>query len=92
MIKPTVGRVVWYYPNGAVGWPQQFPGHEAEPMAAVIAFVHNDATINLHAIDPHGAASALDSVLLLQEGETKPAPGMGYATWMPYQIEMAKKG
>lgn len=83
MIKPTVGRVVWYYPTG------HSPGDQ--PLAAIIARVWSDTRVNLAVPDEHGSPYRLltTSVLLVQEGDDVPEGG-GYCTWMPYQISQAK--
>jgi hypothetical protein len=83
LIKPTIGRVVWYYPDGDTGGDDQ-------PLAAVIAHVWDDYTINLMAIDPNGNTfSVLEAVLL--QGDEVPHPGESYACWMPYQLGQAGK-
>jgi hypothetical protein len=82
MITPTVGRVVWYHA------PSSTP--DAQPQAAIIAFVHSDCLVNLHVIDANGVASGATSVVLVQEGDTAPAAGF-YCEWMPYQKGQAAK-
>lgn len=82
MITPTVGRVVWYHaPSSTL---------DAQPQAAIIAFVHSDRLVNLHVIDANGVASGATSVVLVQEGDTAPAAGF-YCEWMPYQKGQAAK-
>ena len=86
MIEPTVGRIVWYYPDN----------HElgeftplGVPMAAMIAHVHSDTMVNLAVFDASGANHPQVGVTLYQgEGER---PEKRFATWMPYQIGQAKK-
>lgn len=80
-IKPTIGRVVWFYPAGHREGEQ--------PHAALIAFVHSDSMINIGAIDPNGRSYNQTSVPLIHDG-TVPDGGR-YATWMPFQIGQAKK-
>lgn len=84
MIKPTVGRVVWYYP----------PGRSAseQPQAAIVAHVWSDTCVNLAIFGDDGSPRAAPptSVLLVQEGGETPSGGH-YCTWMPYQIGQAKK-
>lgn len=81
MIKPTIGRVVWYHPVSST---------EAEqPYAAIIAHVWSDTCINLAVFDSNGAAFNQTSVFLFQgEGEK---PSSQYAEWMPYQQGQAAK-
>jgi hypothetical protein len=78
MIKPTVGRVVWY----------RKPGKE-QPQAAIVAYVHSDSIVNLHVIDQAGVGRAETSVTLRQDNE--PQPDGAYCEWMPYQIGQAAK-
>jgi len=80
MIKPTIGRVVWFWPHGLN------PG--TQPQAALIAYVHSDTMVNLAVFDPEGEAHSRTSVWLYQgAGEI---PDGAYCEWMPYQIGQAK--
>jgi|GEM_PF-728390 len=82
IIKPTVGRVVHYYPA------------DGEPLAAIITRVWNDVCINIAYFDGNGAAHSKTSVLLMQDGVLVPdslAPDGDYAAWMPYQKGQAAK-
>lgn len=79
MIKPTIGRVVWYWRSE--GQEQAF--------SAQIAYVHSDTIVNLGYLDANGFAKNVTSVQLVQEGDKKPA--FSYCEWMPYQIGQAKK-
>lgn len=82
MIKPTVGRVVWYYPAGR--------SHEEQPNTASIAFVHRDTLINVGGFDHNGIPFADTSVLLHQDPTSYGNPGGGsWAKWMPYQVGQA---
>lgn len=85
MIRPTVGRVVWYRPNGREELNVLDP---AQPLAAIVAFVHGDKMVNLSVIDHVGQRHAVERVLLLQEGDN-PSTGH-YCEWMPYQKQVAK--
>lgn len=84
-IKPTVGRVVWYYPS------KNDPGVQlpGQPHAASVAAVHNDSCVNLSIVDSNGVSYSKTSVLLYQ-GDG-PKPDSDYAEWMPYQVGQAKK-
>lgn len=81
-IKPTIGRVVWFYPHGH--------REGSLPHAAMIAFVHSDSLVNLGVLDPNGRSYNETSVSLLQDGDAVPDSGR-YATWMPFQIGQAKQ-
>lgn len=79
LIKPTIGRVVWYHSS--------YP-HE-QPLAALIAFVYSDAEVNLAAFTLRGNNFPAHNVVLWDgEGER---PTGEYAEWMPYQQGQAKK-
>ncbi len=88
MIKPTVGRVVWYHRE------ETDPGvsTDDQPNAAIIAHVHPDACVdllNLLVIDSSGSSFSQSDVPLVQEGA--PIPSGRYCQWMPYQIGQAAK-
>ena len=81
MIKPTIGRVVWF-------WPPSLE-HVAQPQPALIAWVHSDSCVNLAVFDANGVAYYQTSVFLWQgEGER---PDGSFCEWMPYQIGKAKE-
>jgi hypothetical protein len=92
VITPTVGRVVWYHRGARSG----FTGHhyEDQPLAAHVAYVNDDGSINLMVIDAHGTPFAVRNVPLVQDGGVVPddaAAGPGWAEWMPYQKGQAAK-
>lgn len=79
MIKPTIGRQVWFWQNT----PEE--GGE-QPEAATVCYVWNDTMVNLQVIDRNGCARAVTSVRLHQGDE----PGIGmHCAWMPYQKSVA---
>lgn len=78
MIKPTIGRVVWYH-----------DGFGDQPEAAIVAFVHDDTTVNLGVFRHNGNCTGFTKVTLWHgEGEAPPYP---YCEWMPYQKGQAAK-
>ena len=81
MIKPTVGRVVWFYKH------VEGQGHKG-PLAAHVCHVHSDSMVNLMVIDQDGNPHAETSVNLVQEISNE-APKFDYCTWMPYQKAVA---
>lgn len=74
MIKPTVGRVVYYYPEK--GQPEQ---------AAIVAKVHDDRCVNLMVIIPDGRTVGMTSIRLAQPEDEIPVTGP-YCAWMPFQV------
>jgi len=82
-IKPSIGRVVWYYPGG-----EKDRKAGKQPYSAQIAYVHSDTCINIGYLDNNGVAGSASSVRLLGEGETCEHP---FCCWMPYQLGQAAK-
>jgi hypothetical protein len=78
MIKPTVGRVVWF---------RILP--EAREQAAVVCYVHDDRMVNLVVFDMNGVPYSACSVKLLQDDDE--APKYQHCLWMPYQKGQAAK-
>ena len=93
MIKPTVGRVVWFYPS--VAWAAENDvayGVPGEPLTALIAHVINERMINLAAFDQNGKPFNATSVPLLEENVPLNDDSMSFhAVWMPYQKGQAAK-
>lgn len=84
MIVPTVARMLWYRAN--VG--DIVPSRGDEPLAAILAGVVDDSTVNLAVFGADGSGPyAKQNVVLTQEGE--PAPGA--CCWMPFQKGQAAK-
>lgn len=80
LIKPTIGRVVLFYPAGH--------DRSAQPHPALISYVHSDTCINLGGFNQNGEPVRATSVLLVPAGEPLPETG-NVATWMPYQAAVA---
>lgn len=88
MIKPTVGRVVWFYP---IGHPSlNLNNNLNAPLAAIIAYVWSDVLVNLAVFDCNGNSVPHTSIVLEQD-EVPAPPGQSYCTWMPYQKGQAAK-
>lgn len=83
MIKPSIGRVVLFWPGPPVH-------SEVQPMPALVAFVHSDRLINVGGFDMNGNPIKATSVTLLQDDDVPPSVGP-YAEWMPYQKGQAAK-
>lgn len=96
IIKPTVGRVVWYWPS-----PDEIRGHYGfryysdlqrppQPCDAHVLYVHDDRLVNLLVMDHYGNPHVRTSTILVQEDDPKP-DDRGFCQWMPYQVGQAKK-
>jgi hypothetical protein len=86
VIKPTVGRIVWYRPSQA--FDAGMTVHDwLQPLAATVAYVWSDTCVNLDVVDHNGVHHARTSVTLHQgEGPCTSSP---FAEWMPYQKSVA---
>lgn len=72
MIKPTIGRVVWYWP----GSRDPGPDAKGQPLAALVAHVHSDVLVNLFVVDANGNPYSKSSVRLVHAEDARPeAPG-----------------
>lgn len=99
MIKPTVGRVVWYAADplrlAALSGDRmkQMAIYGEQPMAATVAFVYHDRLVNLSVVDHAGNQFTVGNVPLLQDDDAAPAGKdiNHYATWMPYQKGQAAR-
>ncbi|MCK1742203.1 hypothetical protein IVA80_15365 [Bradyrhizobium sp. 139] len=88
IIKPTVGRVVYYWPDTQ----QDLAALAGQPLAAHISAVWSDVCVNLMVIDANGNSHSRTSVLFYQEGAMdRPAETFAFAEWMPYQTGQAAK-
>lgn len=91
-ITPTVGRKLYFYPNGDTAVKQLDP----QPVDATVLYVHPDSGIasdyllNLLVVDHIGNAAFKSKVRLVQDGDADPTVGF-YARWMPYQVGQAAK-
>ena len=88
MIKPTIGRVVWFQPADDDHLLTRID--RSQPLAAIVAYVWNDRLVNLSVIDQHGSHHPRTSVTLLQDDEVSGSDGH-FAQWTPYQVGQAKK-
>lgn len=97
IIKPTVGRKVWYRPSAhdliGLGSMTVSPG---QPLDATVVAVWSDRCVNVQVLDVHGKAYTKTSVTLKQAGDQIPADKDGnevggYVEWMPYQQGQAAK-
>lgn len=84
MIKPTVGRIVWFWSSISN------KNAEMPPLAAIVTNVHSDEMVDLCIFSQNGNPNPQTSVPLVQPETEHPKTGM-FCEWMPYQIGQAKK-
>lgn len=89
IIKPTVGRRVYFRPMGHHRTALQV-WDDTQPCDAGIVYVWGDRMVNLLVTGPNGAVLAVNSVTFVHPGDTPPA-GQSYVEWMPYQIKPVQK-
>lgn len=70
IIKPTIGRVVWFWPMEDADSMEVIDGEQ--PMAAIIAYVHADDSITIGGVDHYGRHYSAEQVKLVQDGEQPP--------------------
>lgn len=96
IIKPTVGRKVWYRPSAAdMAGNHGMKCVNGQPLDATIVAVWGDRMVNLLVLDSYGRSFSLTSVTLLQEGDAPQKDAednivSAYAEWMPFQVGQAK--
>lgn len=103
IIKPTVGRKVWYRPSktdlqGPI--PMSVCGSvqagTAEPLDATVVAVWGDRCVNILVLDTQAKPFPKTSVTLLQPGDEPSKDGEGnvvggYVEWMPFQTAQPAK-
>lgn len=78
MMKPTVGRVVYFHEHES----------QPQPYAAIITYVHTDMVVNLVIFDANGNPMPRASVPL-----SSSVSHTHYVwSWMPYQLAKAAAG
>ena len=99
VIIPTVGRKVWFRPNGTTSLQRAGTQGVAiaplvifdnAPLDATVVYVWNDRMVNLLVLDHYGNPFTATSVTMVQPDEDCPAVGF-YAEWMPYQQGQARR-
>jgi hypothetical protein len=88
MIKPTVGRIVWFTPSKDDMLKRAFSSH-SPPFAAIVTYAWSDTCVNLAVFDPNGSSHGYTSVYLVQDDI--PKPESNHCEWMPYQKGQAAK-
>ena len=83
MMKPTVGRRVWYWPHDY----ERGEGDKTQPFDAGIAHVHEDGSINISYANDIGNMMPGKQLVNLV---TDRAPMPGECSWMPFKLAQAK--
>lgn len=83
MIKPTVGRIMWYWPSRHL--------RKMQPWAAIVTHVWDDNMVNLAVFGIDGTLSPASSVPVVQDGSPWMVGDSPYCEWMPYQKGQAAK-
>lgn len=96
IIKPTVGRKVWYRPSKSDLTGTVPMSITAGPLDATIIAVWGDRMVNVLVTDIVGKQFPVLSCTLLQEGDEVPKDIDGniagrFVEWMPYQQVQAHK-
>lgn len=89
MIKPTIGRQVWFWRAGAV-LPADDITLADQPEAATVCYVCGDSLVNLQVIDRNGIPRAETSVSLRQPDDP-PWHTTPFCEWMPFQKGQAAR-
>lgn len=98
-IVPTIGRKVYFEPNGENS-PHVARIDPSLPVDATVVFVHpqhpdhadGPHMVNLFIVDHNGVFSYRPMVPMIQAPlDAEPLSGMPYAHWMPFQIGQAAK-
>ena len=87
MIKPTIGRKVWFHPGpgDSLYDPADAVTYLGQPFDATVVYVWNDRLVNLTVASHNGDTYGRSSVILVQPGEAPPT-GKSWCEWMPYQV------
>jgi hypothetical protein len=83
MIKPTIGRKVWYMPSLT---ERLDVIDRSVPLDATVVYVWNDREVNLSVIDHRGQIWPRHVVILLQDNDMAPID-RGYAMLEPGQTK-----
>jgi hypothetical protein len=87
MIKPTIGRIVWY--NAHAVDPLYSP---KQLLAAIVTAVHSDTCVNLAVFGADGSGPrGRTSVTLDQAFDEGSTLAPGTCGWMPFQKKQAEK-
>lgn len=93
MMQPTIGRVVWYHPQGLAGYKEQ----NIQPWPAFITDVitlaneYRPALVTIAGFNRDGYPFKESFRDLYVIDDETPYHWQQLVTWMPYQVEQAKK-
>lgn len=91
IIKPSIGRRVWFFPGVATLTSLRMNCNDPDQaMDAGVCYVYHDRMVNVSVTDHMGTIHAINSVTLIQPGDDIPE-GRDYCTWMPYQVSQSAK-
>jgi hypothetical protein len=93
MIKPAVGRIVWFRPSSDDLDDDIFGivyNDKKQPSCAQICYVHNDRMVNISFVDQEGDTYSAQNVRLMH-GDEAFNPGGSYCEWMPFQKGQAAR-
>lgn len=79
MIQPTVGRMILFRAPSS-----------SKPLAATVAAVNDDGTINIGYLDSIGAHHSSQFIRIIEPGDTV-GPEEHWCEWMPFQLGQAAK-
>ena len=87
-IKPTIGRKVWLWTPATVNVQDPLQAFDAS-----ICFVHPDDKVNITYVNHWGTIASLSQVELRDpaDSDRHGAEAQPYCTWMPYQVNQARK-
>lgn len=94
IIPPTIGRKVWFRPNGVnvIGNKLLQVFDDSQALDATVVCVADAQTVNLLVVDHAGVTHAAPNIRLVQPqaGDLTPPEGTCYCEWMPYQVGQAR--
>lgn len=80
-MKPSIGRVLWYWPAGV-----NCKAEGAQPYPCLISYVHSGRVVNVGGFTREGAHFQDTNVMLLNDIASYGNPtGEAWCQWMPYQ-------
>lgn len=96
-IEPTIGRVVWFWPDPGLGREDGLID-KTKPWSASIVYVHpprlgfeGEDLINVAGYKHNGRAFFATDIPIVQEQAEHDGMLMPHAQWMPYQKGQAAK-